>query len=197
MIGVDVIAWKWLHLLAVCLTMLSMGCTAAIDLDERISETMARHFSRNAFHRNFRVACSPGLRSYVYQGYPKGLTGSEVTATIPLGETFCALIDQVESALEDQAANPVEIVLALERISFTYSYKGTALWAEEGRDFDAAYLLVGLNAVSASRFREYILMSEKERFESADMEDPRKYAVVNSVLEDVIMQLYSKIYRDF
>ena len=184
-------------LLTVGLMPLFLGCTAAIKLDDRLSEEMGRHFSQKASQRNFQVECGAGLKTYVYKGRPKGVTGSEVEATIPVGATFCALVDQVETAIKDRSGKSITVVLELERISFAYSFKGNALWAEEGRDFDAAYILIGLNAVAGARSREYTIMSQKERFDSTEGEDPRKYAVVNAVLEDVIMELYSKIYRDF
>jgi len=80
---------------------------------------------------------------------------------------------------------------------FTYSYRGTSLWAEEGRDFDAIFILIELVVDSGSKTHEYTLITEKEHYESPVQDQSVKYAIVNSALEDILFQLYEKVYKDF
>jgi hypothetical protein len=137
------------------------------------------------------------LSSYVFNGYPKGLTGSEIKTSINIGETFCALLDQTGSMLPAGTDDPPEIILNLKRINFAYSYEGNSILTDKGRDLDAAYFLIRLEAVSGSWSREYTFMSEKENFDEDIGGNSVKYAVVNSALEEIIYQLYKKLYREF
>jgi hypothetical protein len=188
---------KIICLVMICWMLLLLGCTSAIRLDKNVSDEMAVNFERHAFHQKFKLVCSPGLSSYVYNGYPKGLTGSEIKTSINVGETFCALLDQTAGMLQTEAVESPEIILNLERINFAYSYEGNSILTDKGRDLDAAYILIRLNAVSGAWSREYTFLSEKERFDETGDGNAKKYAIVNSALEEIIYQLYKKVYRDF
>ena len=177
--------------------LLSLGCTSAIRLDKNASDEMAGNFERQAFSRKFKLVCGPGLNSYVYNGYPKGLTGSEIKTSIDVGETFCALLDQTEAMLQAGTGDSPEIILKLKSINFAYSYEGNSILTDKGRDLDAAYILIRLDAASGAWSREYTFLSEKERFDEQENSNSKKYAIVNSALEEIIYQLYKKLYRDF
>ena len=90
-----------------------------------------------------------------------------------------------------------EIFLDLKSITFDYSYEGTAIYAEKGRDFDTVFILIKLVAESGAKTREYAFIAEKEKFDSAEEGNSTKYTVVNSALEEIIYQLYEKLYQDF
>jgi len=177
--------------------LLLLGCTSAIRLDKHVSDEMAVNFGRHAYSQKFKMVCSPELSSYVFNGYPKGLTGSEIETSINVGETFCALIEQTEGLLQSGNANPPEIYLNLENINFAFSYEGNSILTDKGRDLDAAYILIRLNAVSGAWSREYTFLSEKERFDEKGGGSSRKYDIVNEALEEIIYQLYKKLYREF
>lgn len=179
----------WLFLL--------LSCTSAIRLDKHVSDEMNVNFGRQQVYQKFKLVCSPGLSSYVYNGYPKGLTGSEIKTSIDVGETFCALLDQTAGLLQAGAGGSPEIILNLKSINFAYSYEGNSILTDKDRDLDAAYILIRLNAVSGEWSREYTFLSEKERFDKTGNGSSKKYAVVNSALEEIIYQLYKKLYRDF
>ena len=186
----------------ICLVLISwlllfLGCTSAIRLDKHASDEMAANFGALAFHRKFKLVCSSGLNSYVYSGYPRGITGSEIKTSIDVGETFCALLNQTENMLLSGTADLPEITLNLKSINFAYSYEGNSILTDKDRDLDAAYILIRLNAVSGGWSREYTFLSEKERFDKTGNGGSKKYAVVNSALEEIIYQLYQKLYRDF
>ena len=188
---------RTVRLVMIIWLVLLLGCTSAIRLDKNASDEMAANFGQHAFSRKFKLVCSPGLNSYVYKGYPKGITGSEIETSIDIGATFCALLDRSVDLLQAGAGDAPEILLNLNSINFAYSYEGNSLLPDKDRDLDAAYILIRLDAVSGTWSREYTFLSEKERFdETADI-NSKKYAIVNSVLEEVIYQLYKKLYRDF
>ena len=188
---------KMVRLLMIPWLLLFLGCTSSIRLDKNVSDEMASNFGRHAYRQKFRTVCSSGLRSYVYNGYPKGITGSELKTSINIGETFCALLKQTESMLLAGIDDPPEIILNLKSITFAYSYEGNSILTDKGRDLDAAYFLIRLVAVSGAWSREYTFLSEKERFDKKDGNNPVKYAVLNSAIEEIIYQLYKKLYRDF
>lgn len=188
---------KTVRLVMVFLLLLLLGCTSAIRLDKNVSDEMAMNLGRHDYRQKFSIVCSPGLSGYVFNGYPKGLTGSEIKTSINIGETFCALLDQTESMLQVGTDDPPEIILNLKRINFAYSYEGNSILTDKGRDLDAAYFLIRLDAVSGAWSREYTFMSEKEHFDEVGGENSVKYAVVNSAIEEIIYQLYKKLYREF
>ena len=174
-----------------------LGCTSSIRLDKNVSDEMAANFRQHAFDRKFKLVCSSGLSSYVYNGYPKGITGSELKTSINVGETFCALLDQTEAMLAAGSGKTPQITLNLTSINFAYSYEGNSILTDTERDLDAAYILLRLNAVSGAWSREYTFLSEKERFDEKGGGHRVKYSIVNSALEETIYQLYKKLYRDF
>lgn len=188
---------KAVRLLVILWLFVFLGCTSAIRLDKNASDEMAANFGQHAYRQQFKVVCSSGLRSYVYNGYPRGLTGSEIKTSINVGETFCALLDQAEGMLPAGPGDYPEIILNLKSINFAYSYEGNSILTDKGRDLDAAYILIRLVAVSGSWSREYTFLSEKERFDEKGNGNSIKYAVVNSALEEIIYQLYKKLYRDY
>jgi hypothetical protein len=188
---------KTVRLLMIPWLLLFLGCTSAIRLDKNVSDEMARNFERQAHRQKFKVVCGPGLNSYVYNGYPRGLTGSEIKTSIDVGETFCALLDQTETLLQAGTGDYPEITLKLKRINFAYSYEGNSILTDKRRDLDAAYILIRMDAVSGAWSREYTFLSEKERFDEQGRDNVKKYAIVNSALEEIIFQLYKKLYRDF
>ena len=53
------------------------GCTTAINLNKHASEGIAAKLKQQPYQRKFQITCSYGLRNYVYNGRPSGLTGSE------------------------------------------------------------------------------------------------------------------------
>lgn len=179
----------WLILLA--------GCTTAINLNRHASEGMTANFKQHSYQRKFQIVCGYGLRNYVYNGRPSGLTGSETTSSINIGETFCALLGQANAMVQPVTGESDEIILDLKSINFDYSYEGTAIWAEKGRDFDTAFILIKLVAESGSKTREYTFIVEKEKSDSTGESNSVKYTVVNSALEEIIYQLYEKLYMDF
>ena len=174
-----------------------LGCTSAIRLDQNVSHELASNINRHAYPHKFKMVCGHGLSSYVFNGYPKGLTGSEIETSINVGETFCALIEQTEGLLQAGKKDPPEITLNLQRINFAFSYEGNSILTDKGRDLDAAYILMRLNAVSGAWSREYTFLSEKERFDEKGGGSTRKYDIVNSALEEIIYHLYKKLYQDF
>jgi len=186
-----------IRLLLVPLLIIFAGCATTANLEKSASDEMTAHFEHQSYQQKFQLECSQGLRNYVYQGYPSGLTGSEVKSSINIGETFCALLDQAETMVQTGAGENTAMTLDLKSITFTYSYEGTSLWAEKGRDFDAVFILIKLVADSGPWFREYTFIAEKEHFDSKVARNSVKYAVVNSALESIIFQLYEKLYRDF
>ena len=188
---------KTIRLMMIPWLLLFLGCTSAIRLDKSVSDEMAANFGRYAYSQKFKIVCSSGLSSYVYNGYPKGLTGSEIKTSINVGETFCALLDQTEGMLKAGPDDSLEITLNLKSINFTYSYEGNSILTDKDRDLDAAYILLRLVAVSGAWSREYTFLSEKERFDEKGGDNSIKYAIVNSALEEIISQLYKKLYRDF
>jgi len=188
---------KTIRLMMIPWLLLFLGCTSAIRLDKSVSDEMAANFGRYAYSQKFKIVCSSGLSSYVYNGYPKGLTGSEIKTSINVGETFCALLDQTEGMLKAGPDDSPEITLNLKSINFTYSYEGNSILTDKDRDLDAAYILLRLVAVSGAWSREYTFLSEKERFDEKGGDNSIKYAIVNSALEEIISQLYKKLYRDF
>ena len=177
--------------------LLFLGCTAAIRLDKNVSDEMVANLGRFTHSQKFKVVCGPGLRSYVFNGYPKGITGSEVKTSINIGETFCSLVDQAEDMVQSGANDFPEIILNLKSINFAFSYEGTSLVIDKKRDLDAAYFLIRLDAESGAWSREYTFLSEKERFDEKYGGNSTKYTVVNSALEEIIFQLYKKLYKDF
>jgi len=185
--GLVMIPWLFLFL----------GCTSSIRLDKNVSDEMAVNLGRHDYSQKFKVVCSPSLSSYVFNGYPKGITGSEIKTSINIGETFCALLDQTGSMLQAETGDPPEIILNLKSINFAYSYEGNSILTDKGRDLDAAYFLIRLDAVSGAWSREYTFMSEKENFDEDLGGNSVKYAVVNSAIEEIIYQLYKKLYREF
>jgi len=174
-----------------------LGCTSSIRLDKNVSDEMALNLGRHDYRQKFKIVCSPGLSGYIFNGYPKGLTGSEIKTSINIGETFCALLEQTGSMLPAGIDDPPEIILNLKRINFAYSYEGNSILTDKGRDLDAAYFLIRLDAVSGAWSREYTFMSEKENFDEDAGVNSVKYGVVNSALEEIIYQLYKKLYREF
>lgn len=188
---------KMARLLLIPWLILLAGCTRTINLDKTGSDEMAANFKQHAYHLKFQVECSHALSNYVYQGYPSGLTGSEVKSSINIGETFCALLDQAEEMVPVVSGENKKISLDLKSITFTYSYKGMSLWAEDGRDFDVVFILIKLVVDSGSRSREYTFISEKEQLNSKVNSSSANYAIVNNALEDIIYQLYGKLYQDF
>lgn len=176
--------------------LLFLGCTSAIRLDREVSDGMAADLGRFARHQKFKIVCSPGLSGYVFNGYPKGLTGSEVKTSINIGETFCALLAQAESMVPAGANAPPVVTLNLKSINFAFSYEGNSILVDKSRDLDAAYILIRLEAESGRWSREYTFLSEKERFDATDGGHTIKYGVVNSVLEEIISQLYKKLYQE-
>ncbi len=188
---------KTIRLVMIPWLLLFLGCTSAIRLDKNVSDEMAANFGRYAYSQKFKIVCSSGLSSYVYNGYPKGLTGSEIKTSINVGETFCALLDQAEGMLNAGPDDTPEITLNLKSINFAYSYEGNSILTDKDRDLDAAYILLRLVAVSGAWSREYTFLSEKERFDEKGGDNSIKYAIVNSALEEIISQLYKKLYRDF
>ena len=183
-------------LMILCLLVIS-GCTSSIRLDQRASDEMTANFARHAYRQKCKLVCSSGLNGYVFNGYPKGITGSEIETSINVGETFCALVEQTNDLLQSGRSDPPEIVLNLNGISFAFSYEGNSILTDKGRDLDAAYILIRLNAVSGTWFREYTFLSEKERFDEKGGGGSRKYDIVNSALEEIIYQLYKKLHREF
>lgn len=187
---------KVVHLATITWLVVLMGCTSAIRLDKQVSSEMAANMERQALQREFNLRCRPGLSGYVYNGYPKGLTGSEIKTSIDIGETFCALLDEIEGLFPAGIQDPPEIYLDLKQINFAYSYEGNSILTDKRRDLDAAYILIRLAAVSGAWSREYTFLTEKERFDEKGGGNSKKYAIVNSALEEVIYQLYKKLYRD-
>jgi len=190
------------YIKTVCLVMMAWlllfpGCTSSIRLDKTVSDEMAVNVGRHAYRQKFKIVCSSGLRSYVYNGYPKGVTGSEIKTSINIGETFCALLDQTQRMLPPGTDDPPEITLNLKSINFAYSYEGNSILTDKGRDLDAAYFLIRLVAVSGAWSREYTFLSDKEHFDKKDGGPSVKYAVVNSAIEEIIYNLYKKLYREF
>ena len=179
----------WLILLA--------GCTTAINLNKHASEGMTANFKQHPYQRKFQIVCGYGLRNYVYHGRPSGLTGSETTSNINIGETFCSLLGQADAMVQAGTGESDEIILDLKSINFDYSYEGTAIWAEKGRDFDTVFILIKLVAQSGSQTREYTFIAEKDKLDSTVEGNSVKYTVVNSALEEIIYQLYEKLYQDF
>ena len=188
---------KTIRLVMIPWLLLFLGCTSAIRLDKNVSDEMAANLGRYAYSQKFKIVCSSGLSSYVYNGYPKGLTGSEIKTSINVGETFCALLDQAGGMLKAGPDDSPEITLNLKSINFAYSYEGNSILTDKDRDLDAAYILLRLVAVSGAWSREYTFLSEKERFDEKGGDNSVKYAIVNSALEEIISQLYKKLYRDF
>ena len=188
---------KTARLMIILLLALLLGCTSAIRLDKQVSVEMAANLERQALQRKFNLRCSPGLSGYVYNGYPKGLTGSEIKTSIDIGETFCALLEEIEGLFPAGIQDPPEINLDLNQINFAYSYEGNSILTDKRRDLDAAYILIRLAAVSGAWYREYTFLTEKERFDEKGGGNSKKYDIVNSALEEVILQLYRKLYRDF
>ena len=186
-VGLVTIPWLFLFL----------GCTSSIRLDKKVSDEMALNLGQHDYRQKFKIVCSPGLNSYIFNGYPKGLTGSEIKTSINIGETFCALLAQTGSMLPAGIDDPPEIILNLKRINFAYSYEGNSILTDKGRDLDAAYFLIRLVAVSGAWSREYTFLSEKEHFDKKDGGPSVKYAVVNSAIEEIIYNLYKKLYREF
>lgn len=188
---------KTVRLLMILWLLVLLGCTSAIRLDKNVSDEMAENFGQHAYRQKFKIVCSSGLSSYVYNGYPRGLTGSEIKTSINVGETFCALLNQAEGMLHAGRGDYPEIILNLKNINFAYSYEGNSILTDKGRDLDAAYILIRLVAVSGAWSREYTFLSEKERFDEKGSGNSKKYSIVNSALEEIIYQLYKKLYRDF
>ena len=122
---------------------------------------------------------------------------TQFKTTINIGETFCALLDQAGAMAQGASSGQADFQLDIKGITFTYSYRGTSLLVEEGRDFDAVFILIKLLVESGSRTREYSFITEQERYDSGVQGSPVKYGIVNSALEDIIYQLYEKVYQDF
>jgi hypothetical protein len=188
---------KTARLAIIPLLLFFLGCTSAIRLDKNISDETVANIKRFALDQKFKVICSPGLSSYVFNGYPKGLTGSEIKTSINVGETFCALLEQAGESVQAGVDDPPDIMLNLKSISFAYSYEGNSILVDKQRDLDAVYILLRLVAESGAWSREYTFLSEKERFDAQDGGRSTKYAVVNSALEEIIYQLYKKLYKEF
>ncbi len=188
---------KIVRLVMIPWLLLFLGCTAAIRLDKNVSDEMAANLGRFTHSQKFKVVCGPGLCRYVFNGYPKGITGSEVKTSINIGETFCALVDQAEDMVQSGPNDSPEIIINLKSINFAFSYEGTSLVIDKERDLDAAYFLIRLDAESGAWSREYTFLSEKERFDEEYGGNSTKYTVVNSALEEIIFQLYKKLYKDF
>jgi hypothetical protein len=188
---------KRIRLVMILWLFLLLGCTSAIRLDKAVSDGMAADLGRFARYQKFKIVCSPGLSGYVFNGYPKGLTGSEVKTSINIGETFCALLAQAEGMVPAGPDDPPVVILNLKSVNFAFSYEGNSIMVDKHRDLDAAYILIRLEAESGTWSREYTFLSEKERFDATKGEHSIKYGVVNSVLEEIISQLYKKLYQEF